>query len=153
VGGVAGDAAGARGPGGGAQQSQREDGAAVRVDAAGGVQHAGLGRDAQCGQRREFGAGRTLRRHAHEEMAQREQAAQEGAGVHVAVAAGIGERHEARLGLQRELVVQRPDGGAAQRGVERTPRQRTRARRRLRIEGRRIRRHVRAPPAPRRAGA
>ena len=56
-----------------------------------------------------------------EVVPQREQAAHEGVRVHVVVAAAVDQGHQARLGCQRQFVVQRERGSASDRRGRETP--------------------------------
>ena len=96
-----------------AKQAEREDRAAVGIDAAGRREHAGLGLDAAALERFERRAGGAETGDADEVATQRKQAAHERVRVHVLMTARVDQRDQARLRRQCELVVQRQRGRAA----------------------------------------
>ncbi len=121
AGALAGDGTGRR-----AQHAQHEDRAAMRVDAARRGQHACFSGDAQALQCSEIRVGMACLGDLHEVAAKREQAAHEGVRIHVVVAAAVHQRHQPRLGRQRQFVVQRERGSASnRRGREQRLRPRT----------------------------
>ena len=95
------------------EQAERENRAAVRVHATRRLQHPVLGSHAQALQGREFAALGAEACAQRKVVPQGEQAAHERGRVHVGVAARIDEGHQARLGGQRQFLVQRHDRGTA----------------------------------------
>src|SRR3569832_762164 len=93
-------------PGGGAQQAQAEDRAAMRIDAAGGGQHSLLGFDTIPPQACKRCAVDACLRHADEVAAQRKQTAHEGQRIHVVVAAAVDQRNQPRFRIENELRMQ-----------------------------------------------
>ena len=91
----------------GAQQTQAKNGAAVRVDAARGHQHASFRTFSKAFQNGKRCTGMTCPDHAGEVATQGKQAAHERASIHIGMAAAVPKRHQTRFGLQSHLGVQR----------------------------------------------
>ncbi|KAG1386220.1 hypothetical protein G6F60_014556 [Rhizopus arrhizus] len=106
--------AGAAGSGGCDQQAEAEDRATMGIDAGGRAQHRRFGGDAAPAQGIEVRPGCTEVGHGSEIVAQREQAAQECAGVHGVMAAGVEGSEQPGLGRQRQFRVQAGDGQTPQ---------------------------------------